>query len=147
MSFTINLFRMNPQDCLTKGIVNHPSDRILRINPSPAKDGIRTSPSGYGLRINPSPAKGGIRTNPSGWLTYKLTVEGIILTIRGQKVIIDSTLAHLYGVETKRLNEQVRRNAARFPSDFVFQLTAQEVRHLRSQFATGSSCGSGAPFS
>lgn len=66
------------------------------------------------------------------------TVEDLILTVRGQKVILDSTLARLYGVETKRLNEQVRRNADRFPSDFMFRLTAQEVTHLKSQFATSS---------
>lgn len=67
-----------------------------------------------------------------------VAVEEMILTVRGQKVILDSALARLYGVETKRLNEQVRRNADRFPSDFVFQLTIQEVRSNRSQFATGS---------
>ena len=67
-----------------------------------------------------------------------LSVEGMILSVRGQKVILDSTLARLYGVETKRLNEQVRRNVDRFPSDFMFRLTAQEVTHLKSQFATSS---------
>src|SRR4030042_5972783 len=50
----------------------------------------------------------------------------IILLIRGKKVIIDSDLARLYGVSTKRLNEQVRRNLNRFPEDFMFQLTSQE---------------------
>ena len=62
-----------------------------------------------------------------------------ILTIRGERVILDSDLAEIYGVETKRLNEQVRRNAERFPSDFAFVLTEEEfdqVRRLRSQFAT-----------
>ncbi len=49
-----------------------------------------------------------------------------ILVIRGQKVIIDVDLAELYGVSTKRLNEQVKRNLARFPSDFMFQLTSAE---------------------
>ena len=49
-----------------------------------------------------------------------------IMTIRGQKVMIDADLAELYGVPTKRLNEQVRRNAARFPLDFMFQLTQDE---------------------
>jgi hypothetical protein len=67
-----------------------------------------------------------------------LVVEEMILTIRGQKVVSDSALAHLYGVETKRLNEQVRRNADRFPSDFMFRLTAEEVTGLRSQFATSN---------
>ena len=53
--------------------------------------------------------------------------------------MLDADLAALYGVTTKRLNEQVRRNLARFPADFVFQLTDQEVAILRSQFATSSS--------
>ena len=61
-----------------------------------------------------------------------------ILVVRGQKVMLDMDLAVLYGVTTKRLNEQIRRNVDRFPSDFVFQLTVQEVAFLRSQFATSS---------
>ncbi len=63
-------------------------------------------------------------------------IERRILTVRGQKVMLDSDLAHLYGVPTKRLNEQVRRNLGRFPPDFMFQLTAEEASALRSQFAT-----------
>jgi ORF6N domain len=59
-----------------------------------------------------------------------------ILVLRGQRVIVDSDLAALYGVTTKRFNEQVRRNRERFPEDFMFQLTAQEAAALRSQFAT-----------
>jgi hypothetical protein len=62
-----------------------------------------------------------------------------IVTVRGQKVILDSDLAAIYGVETKRLNEQVKRNADRFPSDFMFRLTVEEVIDLRSQIATSSS--------
>jgi hypothetical protein len=65
-------------------------------------------------------------------------VESKILTLRGQRVILDADLASLYGVETKRLNEQVRRNSARFPEDFAFLLTHEEVAHLKSQFATSS---------
>src|SRR5580704_18488066 len=65
----------------------------------------------------------------------------LILTIRGQRVILDSDLAHIYGVPTKRLNEQVRRNAKRFPSDFLFQLTSTETDNLKSQIATSSSHG------
>ncbi len=61
-----------------------------------------------------------------------------IFTIRGERVILDSDLAEIYGVETKRLNEQVRRNTDRFPTDFAFVLTAQEVTNLRSQIATSS---------
>ncbi len=53
-------------------------------------------------------------------------IEKTILLIRGQKVIIDADLAELYGVTTKRLNEQVRRNRSRFPEDFIFQLTTEE---------------------
>lgn len=70
-----------------------------------------------------------------------LPVEHIaqsILLIRGHKIILDAELAALYGVTTKRLNEQVRRNLDRFPQDFMFQLTDQELAHLRSQFATSS---------
>ncbi|MFN0159233.1 MAG: ORF6N domain-containing protein [Bacteroidota bacterium] len=63
-------------------------------------------------------------------------IEKRILLIRGQKVMLDSHLAQLYGVSTKRLNEQVRRNLKRFPSDFMFRLTMEESEVLRSQFAT-----------
>ncbi len=59
-----------------------------------------------------------------------------IRMIRGQRVLLDSDLALLYGVPTKRLNQQVRRNIARFPADFIFSLTDQEFAVLRSQFAT-----------
>ena len=59
-----------------------------------------------------------------------------IRNVRGQRVLLDSDLAVVYGVTTKRLNEQVRRNAERFPPDFVFQFTDQEVARSRSQFAT-----------
>ncbi|MEO6654583.1 MAG: ORF6N domain-containing protein [Pyrinomonadaceae bacterium] len=58
--------------------------------------------------------------------------------VRGYKVMLDSELATLYGVTTKRLNEQVRRNIERFPEDFMFQLTIDELANLRSQFATSS---------
>jgi hypothetical protein len=59
--------------------------------------------------------------------------------LRGQRVILDAELAALYGVTTKRLNEQVKRNAARFPEDFLFRLDRTEVEALnRSRFATGS---------
>ena len=65
-------------------------------------------------------------------------IESKILFIRGQKVMLDADLAELYGVETRRLNEQVSRNAERFPLDFMFQLTAEEFANLKSQFATSS---------
>ncbi len=62
-----------------------------------------------------------------------------IRTIRGQKVILDSDLSRIYGVPTKRLNEQVKRNAKRFPSDFLFQLTPTEAKNLKSPISTSSS--------
>src|SRR5208282_1077678 len=63
-------------------------------------------------------------------------IERKIYLIRGHKVMIDSDLAELYEVPTKRLNEQVRRNLKSFPSDFMFQLTTEEAESLRSQIAT-----------
>ena len=65
-----------------------------------------------------------------------LQIEPLIRTIRGQQVLLDSDLAILYGVETKRLNQQVKRNIERFPKDFMFQLTQEEVICSRSQIAT-----------
>lgn len=61
-----------------------------------------------------------------------------IYLIRGKKVMLDSDLAELYGVETKRINEQVKRNNDRFPQDFMFQLTLKEFDDLKSQIATSS---------
>lgn len=62
-----------------------------------------------------------------------LEIESKILTIRGRHVLLDRDLAMLYGVETRRLNEQVKRNISRFPEDFMFQLTKEEVQLLTSQ--------------
>jgi hypothetical protein len=62
-------------------------------------------------------------------------IEPLIVTIRGQRVILDRALAALYGVPTFRFNEAVKRNRKRFPEDFVFKLTAEEVASLTSQFA------------
>jgi phage regulator Rha-like protein len=59
-----------------------------------------------------------------------------ILVLRGHRVLLDTELAALYGVSTKRFNEQVRRNRERFPADFMFQLTDEELVALRSQIAT-----------
>ena len=70
-------------------------------------------------------------------------IESKIYTIRGLQVMLDSDLAKLYGVETKRLQEQVRRNKERFPEDFMFQLTKEEYDALRSQFATLKETGRG----
>jgi len=60
-------------------------------------------------------------------------IESKILTIRGRRVILDADLAAIYGVPTRRLNEQVKRNIRKFPPDFIFRLTNQEIKHLRSQ--------------
>lgn len=65
-------------------------------------------------------------------------VNKLILVVRGERVILDSDLASIYGVPTKRLNEQVRRNLKRFPKDFCFRLMRREVDEIRSQFVTGS---------
>ncbi len=69
--------------------------------------------------------------------------EPRILVIRGQRVMLDRDLAEVYGVSTKRLNEQVRRQRDRFPQDFMFQLTEAEAFNLRSQSATSSSAWGG----
>ncbi len=65
-------------------------------------------------------------------------IQSMIHIVRGQQVMLDSDLAALYQTETKRLNERVKRNPARFPDSFCFQLTKDEYAHLRSQFATSS---------
>lgn len=64
------------------------------------------------------------------------SIENKIMTIRKVQVILDEDIAHEYGVLTKRLNEQVRRNMERFPQDYMFQLTQEEFNDLRSQNAT-----------
>ncbi|MCF8218673.1 MAG: ORF6N domain-containing protein [Bacteroidales bacterium] len=68
----------------------------------------------------------------------KKQVEDRIFTVRGKQVMTDYHLAELYGVETKRLNERVKRNNSRFPESFMCKVTEAEWEHLRSQFATGS---------
>ncbi len=65
-------------------------------------------------------------------------ISNKIYFIRNQKVMIDVDLSELYNIETKRLNEQVKRNLSRFPDDFMFQLTENEFQNLKSQFATSS---------
>ena len=81
--------------------------------------------------------------NDSQSIIVTQRVQSMILLVRGQNVILDSDLAQLYGVPTKRLNEQVRRNMQRFPSDFMLQLTDQEkvevvadCDHLQRQYKT-----------
>jgi len=68
-----------------------------------------------------------------------LKVEAMIYTIRGQRVMMDSDLAELYGVETKALKRAVRRNLHRFPSDFMFEMNAEELQNWRYQFGTSNS--------
>ena len=70
--------------------------------------------------------------------TNQDTIENKIYTIRNMQVMLDEDLASLYGVESKRLNEQVKRNLERFPEKFRFQLTLEEFENLRSQFVTSS---------
>lgn len=67
------------------------------------------------------------------------TIERRIFRIRGFRVMLDCDLADVYGVATKRLNEQVRRNLSRFPPDFMFRLTGVEATLMRTHFATASS--------
>jgi len=69
-----------------------------------------------------------------------------IFFVRGQRVMIDSDLAQLYGISTKRFNEQVKRNSMRFPIDFMFQLTKDEAEALRSQIATSKTGRGGARY-
>ena len=68
-------------------------------------------------------------------------VEGVILVLRGQRVLLDADLAKLYGVETKNLVKAVGRNRDRFPDDFMFQLSKRELADLRFQFGTSRSWG------
>ena len=65
-------------------------------------------------------------------------IESLIITVRGKQVILDRDLARLYGVETRRINEQVKRNIERFPEDFMFQLSKGEFEIWKSQFATSN---------
>ncbi len=65
-------------------------------------------------------------------------IENLIHVIRDQQVMLDRDLARLYGVETKRLNQQVQRNLDRFPEDFMFQLSKEEFENLKSQIAVSS---------
>jgi len=66
-----------------------------------------------------------------------------IFSIRGENVMLDSDLAQLYGVETKVLKQQVKRNIQSFPEDFMFELTAEEFEHLRSQIVASRHGGNG----
>ena len=76
-----------------------------------------------------------VRSSPSYALAH---IAESIVVLRGQRVLLDEELATLYGVTTRRLNEQVRRNRSRFPADFLIELTQAEFANLKSQFATSS---------
>ena len=90
----------------------------------------------------PSPcvdlAHGGRLSESRGSIVPIERIGSRILLARGHKVLLDADLATLYGVQTRRLNEQVRRNLAKFPADFMFQLTDAEFELLMSQFATSN---------
>jgi hypothetical protein len=79
-----------------------------------------------------APSRNALGTMPDRRLIRVERIAGAILVLRGHKAILDSDLAALYGVETRRLNEQVRRNASRFPGDFMFRLTRDELSALKS---------------
>jgi hypothetical protein len=85
------------------------------------------------------------KSTKSVMMTDAILMNKIYL-IRGQKVMLDMDLAELYQVETKRLNEQVKRNNLRFPPDFMFRLTNKEWESLRSQFATSKTGKGGARY-
>ena len=68
-------------------------------------------------------------------------IERLIILVRGHKVMVDAALAELYGVQTKALNQAVKRNQTRFPIDFMFQLDQEEFENLRSQLVTSSQWG------
>src|SRR5207253_688146 len=65
-------------------------------------------------------------------------IEGLIVTVRGQKVIFDADLARIYGVPTRSLNQAVKRTLQRFPPDFLFRATSAELERMRSQFVIAS---------
>jgi hypothetical protein len=78
-----------------------------------------------------------IKKNQPVYISEEVVLNKIYF-IRGKQVMLDSDLAELYGVETRRLNEQVKRNIERFPEDFMFQITVTEFENLKSQIATSS---------
>lgn len=85
-----------------------------------------------------------LATSSENAIANQYSVEKMILTIRGVQVILDRDIASLYGVETRRINEQVKRNIERFPEDFMFQLSTQEFNEWKSQNATSNSITMGA---
>jgi hypothetical protein len=81
-------------------------------------------------------------TKTEGYMIPTDRIEGAILELRGRKVMLSHDLAALYGVSTKAFNQAVKRNASRFPPDFMFQLTREEAQALRSQSVTSNEVGS-----
>jgi len=79
-----------------------------------------------------------VASHDTSALTRIENIARAILVLRGHRVLLDAELAALYGVTTRRLNEQVRRNRSRFPADFLFELSAEEFANLKSHFATSS---------
>ncbi len=77
--------------------------------------------------------------DPTMASTRKISsIESAIYLLRSQRVMLDSDLAAIYGVSTRQLNQQLKRNRSRFPDDFAFQLSTEEFRNLKSQIATSS---------
>ena len=70
--------------------------------------------------------------------TSLLKIESFIITLRGERVIVDSDLAKIYGVTTRVLNQAVKRNREKFPEDFMFKLSREEFENLKSQIVTAS---------
>src|SRR5229473_6268027 len=85
---------------------------------------------------------GGRASESSGSVVPIERIESRILLVRGHKVLLDADLAALYGVETRVLNQAVKRNRERFPADFMFRLSTEEWDSLRPQFATLTACAS-----
>src|SRR6187399_2635151 len=90
----------------------------------------------HSRRVEQSPIRDNRHVTPQPSGTNPEELARTIVELRGQRVILDRDLAGLYGVTTKRFNEAVKRNAARFPEDFMFRLSAEETAVLRSQIAT-----------
>jgi hypothetical protein len=93
------------------------------------------------MRIHSPKTEQGRRSFAARQKAAAVSIALRILILRRQRVILDTTLAELYGVPVKRLNEQTKRNRRRFPADFMFQLTPRENKSLRSQFATSKGRG------
>lgn len=91
-------------------------------------------------KTNPAIAPAGAPVVSGAMLSPQVLAERI-LVIRGQRVLLDADLAQLYGIETKKFNQQIKRNPARFPQDFMFRLTEEEYESLRSQNVTSNRGG------